>query len=118
MTPVKPERPTWAQRIRQDRVRALYRSEAAGLLDEELLMEVGWALWARARDVAHVSRAHHSGWVACPACGERARWCWSTGFLHALHNGPLAPLFVQGGRESVARLLDEIGGIKRGTSVL
>jgi transposase-like protein len=63
-----------------------------------------------------------------PAC-ERFIEAWPTardaprqmmlvdGFLHALHNGPLAPLFVQGSRDSVAALLDEIGGIKRGPRV-
>lgn len=68
-----PERPRWAPRVRQDRIRALYRSEAASRLDEELLLDLGWALWARARDVATVSEAVISGWVTCPNCGERAR---------------------------------------------
>jgi hypothetical protein len=35
-------------------------------------------------------------------------------FLHELHDGPLAPLFIAGGKESVAALLDELGGIRRG----
>jgi hypothetical protein len=30
------------------------------------------------------------------------------GFVHALHDGPLAPLLVEGDRESVLALLDEI----------
>ena len=34
-------------------------------------------------------------------------------FLHELHDGPLAPLFISGGKQAVMALLDELGGIKR-----
>ena len=34
-------------------------------------------------------------------------------FLHELHTGPLAPLFVAASPEAVLQLLDEIGGIRR-----
>lgn len=30
--------------------------------------------------------------------------------IHALHNGPLAPLFVEGERDAVLALLDELAG--------
>ena len=51
----------------------LYRSEAVGRIDDELLLDLGWELWARAKDVAFVSRAMNSGRVNCPACGQEAR---------------------------------------------
>lgn len=63
----------WAKRVPQERVRALYRSESQGRLDDELVLEVGWALWARARDVAGVSQAASTGVVECPECGGAAR---------------------------------------------
>jgi len=63
----------WARRVHPERIRALYRSEERGLLDAELTSEVGWALWARARDVLEVSHAVHTGDVTCPQCGATAR---------------------------------------------
>ncbi len=63
----------WAERIAPHRIRALYRSEVRGVLDAELLLKVGWALWARARDVAEVSTAVLTGVLPCPECGGEAR---------------------------------------------
>ena len=63
----------WARRVRPERVRALYRSEERGLLDSDLVSEVGWALWARARDVLEVSQIVQTGEVTCPQCGATAR---------------------------------------------
>jgi hypothetical protein len=37
----------WAPRVKQSAIRRLYEQDAAGLLDEALLDEVGWALSAR-----------------------------------------------------------------------
>lgn len=68
------ERPhRWAPPVPPERLRALYRSLRGGAVDEDLLLEVGWALWARARDVAAVSTAVHTGRVACAACGGEAQ---------------------------------------------
>jgi predicted RNA-binding Zn-ribbon protein involved in translation (DUF1610 family) len=50
-------------------------------------------------------------WAACPDVG--AQMILVDAFLHELHTGPLAPLFIAGSRESVMTLLDGIGGIKR-----
>jgi hypothetical protein len=55
----------------------LYEANAAGLLDDELLDDVGWRLWERLSDVVRVT----NGRVRCPTCGaefqvrapERAR---------------------------------------------
>jgi len=63
----------WAERIAPHKIRALYRSEARGLLDADLLLKVGWALWARARDVAEVSTAVLRGVLPCPECGGEAQ---------------------------------------------
>jgi hypothetical protein len=37
------------------------------------------------------------------------------GFLHELHMGPLAPLFIAASDAAVMELLDEIGGVRRGS---
>ncbi len=51
----------------------LYRSEAVGRVDDELLLDIGWELWARAKDVVYVSLATKTGRVECPGCGREAR---------------------------------------------
>jgi ribosomal protein L37AE/L43A len=43
----------------------LYEANAAELLDDELLDDVGWRLWERLSDVVRVT----SGTVRCPSCG-------------------------------------------------
>lgn len=43
----------------------LYEANAAGLLDDELLDDVGWRLWDRLSDVVRVT----AGRVRCPVCG-------------------------------------------------
>jgi hypothetical protein len=59
----------WAPKVAQAPVARLYERDAAGLHDEELLDEVGYALWARASDVALIAR---SG-VRCPDDGTEFR---------------------------------------------
>jgi hypothetical protein len=51
--------------LRTDRLVRLYDSDAAGMLDAELVDDVGWRLWERLADVARVGR----GDVRCPSCG-------------------------------------------------
>jgi hypothetical protein len=55
----------WAPKVAQAPIARLYERDAAGIHDDELLDHVGYALWARASDVALVAR---SG-VRCPADG-------------------------------------------------
>jgi hypothetical protein len=43
----------------------LYEANAAGLLDDELVDDVGWRLWERLSDVVRVT----AGRVRCPSCG-------------------------------------------------
>ena len=42
----------------------LYERNATGMLDDELLDDVGWRLWDRLRDVMRVT----AGRVSCPGC--------------------------------------------------
>ena len=51
--------------LRTDRLIRLYESDAAGMLDAELVDDVGWRLWERLSDVQRVGR----GDVRCPSCG-------------------------------------------------
>ena len=68
-----PAQPDWARRVPQRAIRALYQSFGDGALDDDLLREVGWALWARARDVIAVSVSVRTGIVVCPTCGGQAQ---------------------------------------------
>jgi predicted RNA-binding Zn-ribbon protein involved in translation (DUF1610 family)/DNA-binding transcriptional regulator YiaG len=58
----------WAPRVPPHRIRALYRTDARGIADDEQIAEVGYALYARCRSILRASAAH-AGDVACPRCG-------------------------------------------------
>lgn len=58
----------WAPRVRPDKIRRLYRNDADGILDEDLLDEVGYGLYARCESIVRVSEAA-AGRVHCPGCG-------------------------------------------------
>jgi len=57
----------WARRVRQDKIRRLYTLDAKGIVDEELIDEVGYAMLARCEAIRKVTRAHF-GRAACPRC--------------------------------------------------
>ena len=54
----------WAPFLPTQKLVRLYEANAAGMLDDELLDDVGWRLWERLSDVLRVS----SGRVRCPRC--------------------------------------------------
>lgn len=60
------EKIRWAPRLSQARLWQLYQSDARGLLDEELLAEVGFTLLQRCTSIDRVTR----GEVECPRCGQ------------------------------------------------
>ncbi|MHC5056264.1 MAG: hypothetical protein ACYTKD_16310 [Planctomycetota bacterium] len=62
----------WAPRVAKRDVRRLYESEAKGLLDEDLLDEVGIALLLRCKSILDV-KAAREGRVRCPRCGRDGR---------------------------------------------
>jgi hypothetical protein len=64
--------PTWAHRVRKAQIERLYSSTAQGLLDEELIDEVGFAFLARCESILAVTQAV-CGQPPCPCCGDAAR---------------------------------------------
>lgn len=60
--------PQWAPRVAKEKIQRLYTSDANGLVDEDLIDEVGWALWSRCDSILSVTQAHY-GRVPCPGCG-------------------------------------------------
>jgi hypothetical protein len=61
------EKIRWAVKVPQAKIRRLYTLDAQGITDDELIDEVGWALWERCDSILIVTAAHY-GQVRCPTC--------------------------------------------------
>ena len=57
----------WAPRVNPVAIRRLYETDAQGIVDEEQIDEVGYALYARCRSILRATEAHQ-GRVTCPRC--------------------------------------------------
>lgn len=57
----------WAPKVPQAKIQRLYTSDAQGMIDEELIDTVGWALWSRCDSILTVTAAHY-GRLNCPGC--------------------------------------------------
>jgi len=66
--PISNEAPHWAPKVSQAKIHLAYERDAQGIVDLDLIDEVGWALWERCDSILIVTAAHH-GRVLCPACG-------------------------------------------------
>jgi hypothetical protein len=60
-------RPRWYPRVKPDLIRRLYENDAQGLVDEELVEEVGFALFLRCQSILIATKAH-DGHATCPRC--------------------------------------------------
>ncbi len=61
----------WAPKIRQARIWQLYQNDAAGLVDDSLVSEVGFSLLQRCQSI--VLATHRQ--VECPRCGAVMEMC-------------------------------------------
>jgi hypothetical protein len=57
----------WAPRLRPEKLRRLYATDARGIIDEELLDEVAYALYARCDSILTVTESIW-GQTKCPRC--------------------------------------------------
>jgi ribosomal protein L37AE/L43A len=64
------ETPSWAPRVAQPKIRALYEDDADGLYDIALIEDVGYGLWARCCSFLEANEAV-AGSAPCARCGER-----------------------------------------------
>ena len=64
--------PVWAPRLRKGQIERLYQSCGQGLLDEELIDEVGFSLYSRCLSMLQVREAMF-GNPPCPSCGAPAK---------------------------------------------
>jgi len=72
----------WAERVSRRDIQRLYESDAQGLLDEELLDQVHYAIWARVCDMFEVREAQQLGRVKCRQCGEPILRSYQMGSRH------------------------------------
>ena len=59
----------WAKRVSRTDIQRLYESDARGMLDEDLLDKVHFAVHARVCDMFEVREAQQTGRVKCRNCG-------------------------------------------------
>ena len=65
----------WARRVEQQKIRRLYALDAKGIQDEELIDEVGYAMYARCESIRIVTYAH-AGRAQCPTCEAIVEHRW------------------------------------------
>jgi hypothetical protein len=63
---------TWPRRVRKHKIRRLYESDAQGMLDEELVDDVGISLFVRCESILTIHEAKHNR-VQCPRCARQGR---------------------------------------------
>ena len=63
--------PVWAYRLKKSDIERLYRSCSTGILDDELIDEVGFGLLARCMSMLQVAEAIR-GRPVCPQCDVSA----------------------------------------------
>lgn len=97
----KHQLPQWAPRVKKEKIRRLYKLDAQGIHDQELLDDVGYGLLARCESFVIACRARE-GSLPCPVCGttvthdhdrekemvcEDCGWSvtWGTYFKHIQH---------------------------------
>ena len=66
--------PRWAPRVSHRLIRELYEKNAAGIYDDDLVDEIGYAFLARADSLIKTNRAHYEHIVTCPVCGALTRY--------------------------------------------
>ena len=65
----------WARRVKPEKIRRLYTLDAKGIVDEELIDEVGYAMYARCCSIRAATRAH-GGKAECPRCRSIITHSW------------------------------------------
>jgi predicted RNA-binding Zn-ribbon protein involved in translation (DUF1610 family) len=58
----------WAPKLRPEKLFRLYQTDARGILDEELIDEVAYALYSRCESILTITEAF-AGRLKCPGCG-------------------------------------------------
>lgn len=62
----------WSPRVAPSKIRRMYELDVRGIVDEDFINEVGFALFARCEDIVEVTAAR-DGEVTCQMCGRSIR---------------------------------------------
>ena len=110
-------RPQWAPRVHMALIKKLYEADAAGLADDDLVNEVGFALLMRCETIYRVTerRCPECGdsldgvndgvlrdrKISCPGCGWASTWrVYHRSYKgHRIHGGRAYPEFLRFLRE-------------------
>jgi len=60
----------WSKRVPQELISRLYNQSVSGIEDEELIDEVGWALYARCESIISATNGFEKKVLICPLCGK------------------------------------------------
>ena len=60
----------WAKRVSQELISRLYNQSASGICDDELIDEVGWALYARCESIISATNGFEKKVLTCLNCGK------------------------------------------------
>ena len=60
--------PRWAGRVAKWKIARLYKNDARGIYDEDLIDDVAYTLLDRCKSIIAVAKARQ-GRAECPACG-------------------------------------------------
>jgi len=59
----------WAKKVSPEKIRRIYKLDAQGIMDEELIDDVAYTFYARCESILTVTEASR-GRVKCPECGN------------------------------------------------
>ncbi len=60
--------PRWAPRVSKGKIERLYRGSTNGVLDEDIIDDVGYAIYARCESMLEVTEIVRTGRPHCPEC--------------------------------------------------
>lgn len=72
--------PQWTSRVQKSKIKRLYELDAEGICDDELLDEVGYALYSRCQSFITACQAT-LGEVSCPVCNTLISHDWDKATL-------------------------------------
>jgi len=61
----------WCRKVPQTLISRLYNQSVSGICDDELVDEVGWALYARCESIISVTYGFENKRLTCPNCGAQ-----------------------------------------------
>ncbi len=72
----------WARKVSRRDIQRLYASDASGMLDEDLLNQILYGIYARITDMLELQEAQKKGIVHCRSCGSVTPDRFRMGYRH------------------------------------